>query len=93
MVFTFIALWTITIILIINGSKKDSMIWGALITFFGGCGAFARAMIESFLPYLQKYELVLPSAEAWFYNIYSIGSFMNTNGLPYAFFMFTFCYS
>jgi len=93
MVITFIALWTITIILLVNAPKSIVMRWGALITFCGGCGGFARALIETFVPYLKTYNLVTVAMDPMFYKIYSAGSFINTTGLPYAFLMFSVYYS
>lgn len=93
MVLTFIALWTITICLLLIDPKKDTIRWAALITFCGGFGAFGRSMIETFLPYLSKYDLGTPNMNEIFTVIYNIGSLVNTNGLPYAFIMFCICYS
>ena len=93
MVFTFIVLWIISIILIVNDPKKESTRWVALVTFCGGTGGFARALIEEFLPYLKEYQLLDYDLESLFRRVYSFGSFINTNGLPYAFLVFCICYS
>jgi two-component system sporulation sensor kinase B len=92
MVFTFLALWIITVVLLVSNPKQETIRWAAGITFFGGCGGFARALIEDFLPYLQQYGLMNPDLELIFHRIYSIGSFVNTNGLPYAFLIFSIYY-
>lgn len=93
MILTFVLLWTVTVILIMNNTmKKDYLRWAALMTFVAGCGGFARALVESFLPFLETYHFSSASLSVLFHEGYIIGSILNQNGLPYAFLMFSICY-
>lgn len=62
------------------------------MTFVAGCGGFARALVESFLPFLENYNFSNEIIRDSFVRGYAIGSFLNQNGLPYAFLMFAVSY-
>jgi signal transduction histidine kinase len=94
MIITFVLLWTITVVVIVNNTmKRDYLRWAAVMTFVAGCGGFGRALIESFLPFLEAYHLSSDFLGLMFYRGYVVCSILNQNLLPYAFFMFSICYS
>ncbi|RJE88772.1 sensor histidine kinase [Paenibacillus sp. 1011MAR3C5] len=93
MVITFMILWILTILMIVFDWKTVSTRWAALITFCGGFGGFGRAWTETFMPSLRKYQMSADFLESMTIPLYNIGSFTNTNGLPYAFLMFALYYS
>ncbi|NQX66594.1 HAMP domain-containing histidine kinase [Paenibacillus alba] len=93
MIFTFIVLWLIAIILIINNPHNESTRWAAFVAFCGGAGGFARALIEDFSPVISLHQLMDTELESILHSIYNIGSFINTYGLPYGYLIFCLCYS
>lgn len=93
MIVTFIILWLLTFLMLAFDWKTVSSRWAAMITFCGGCGGFARAWLETFLPYLNEVGLAPIWLESLSIIIYDAGSFINTNGLPISFLLFAFSYS
>lgn len=93
MVLTFILLYTLAAVIYINNKEKDWAKWVGLLCFSFGSGAFGKSLIETFFPYLTRYDLVSSSSEYIFQIAYSIGSFLNQAVSPYSFIMFALSYS
>ncbi|OPH52045.1 hypothetical protein BC351_33310 [Paenibacillus ferrarius] len=93
MIFTFIVLWLIAIILIINNPHNESTRWAAFVIFCGGADGFARALIEDFSHFLSLHQWMDAELESICQSIYNIGSFINTYCLPYGYLIFCLCSS
>jgi len=93
MFFVFIALLIITIILIATDWKTESTRWGAGIAFAGCLGGFAESILETFRPFLSKYDLLTLSLNGILDKAFNISYFGTHIGGPYAYLMFAICYS
>ncbi|WP_260287792.1 sensor histidine kinase [Peribacillus aracenensis] len=93
MILTFFILYTVAAIVYINNREKDWGKWLSLLLFSFGSGAFGKSLVESFFPYLVKYNFVTLDHEFLFQITYSLGSFFNQNVSPYGFMMFAATYS
>ena len=93
MVFTFIALWTITAVLIFTDWKTETTRWVAAVTFTGGAGGFAESIPDTFIPYLNQHDLMTPVMTVFLNIAHSASFFIVHNLIVYSYLVFTVCYS
>jgi two-component system sporulation sensor kinase B len=88
----FVILWVIGILLLQSGSKRKSTYWASAIAFFGGAGELSLVIDEDIhhfvadliqIPYLINVALFLDQFVL----------FLSHYGTPYAFLVFSICYS
>lgn len=93
MVFTMVALWCITGIILISDTKSFNLRWAAALTFTAGVGGLSRVIKDTIEPYLLRHNLF----DVKLFNIldsaHSICSFITQNFVPYTFLMFSIYYS
>ncbi|RCX20840.1 hypothetical protein DFR58_10142 [Anaerobacterium chartisolvens] len=57
MIWLVLALWTISIILIITDYKTETTRWASAVAFFSGVGGFAVIWEENIIPFVLKYKM------------------------------------
>lgn len=57
MLFTMVALWIITIILLVSDARSVNTRWAAALTFTVGVGGLSRVIKDTAIPGLLKYDI------------------------------------
>jgi len=92
MFFVFVALLIITILLVVADWRTESTRWGAGIAFAGCLGGFAESILDTFKPFLIRYDLLTTSLDAILDKAFNISYFGTHIAGPYAYFIFAICY-
>lgn len=87
MIFVLVALWGVSLLLLILNPKNRSVRWLSAVSFCGGSGALAAVLGDEVLP---RWSMEHPSADAvkYFRLIMKGASIVSYYGLPYTFLMF-----
>jgi two-component system, sporulation sensor kinase B len=93
MLIIFLTLWTLAVFFVLKDFKNEFMRWAAASAFVGGCGAFGRALIETFVPYLLEHSLIEPGSIIAFDYIYVFCTLSNIILLPFFFLMVCITYA
>ncbi|WNR42588.1 sensor histidine kinase [Paenibacillus roseipurpureus] len=91
MLFVLIALWSISIGLLIVDPRSRTMRWMSAVAFTGGSGALAAVISAYLLPYFQQtapHSSVVTLTYRWM----SVSSLLSYYGLPYSFGMLALAY-
>jgi signal transduction histidine kinase len=92
MLFVLIALWLITILLLLLDLRSATIRWISAVAFTGGLGALAAVLDENLIPHLRQSSAVSESTLSLLYNIQAISSLTSYYGLPFSYIMLSLHY-
>jgi two-component system sporulation sensor kinase B len=87
MIITTIALWLITLILIVTNREK-SILWGSSVAFFGGLGSFQVVLQENIVPFINSSYNVPETTNTVLSIIVCVCSGISHYFVPYSMLMF-----
>ena len=87
MIITTIALWLITLILIVTNREK-SVLWGSSVAFFGGLGSFQVVLQENIVPFINSSYNVPETTNTVLSIIVCVCSGISHYFVPYSMLMF-----
>lgn len=91
MLFVWIALWLVSLLLLIANKNSIAVRWLALVAFCGGFGALAST-IESWIAVMSKAGQISEGQERLLYFFQNCCSWVSYYGLPYSFLCFAAVY-
>lgn len=92
MLFVLIALWGISVVLLVSDARKSSVRWLSGVAFCGGCGALSAVIGDTLAP-LAAERHAGPALLSVLEGARMLSSLMQYYGLPCTFLMFAFSYN
>lgn len=92
MLFVWIALWLVSIVLLMSDSRKSSIRWLSAVAFCGGCGALSAVIGDTILPYAIE-QGANATIQKLLDGLRILTSLFQYYGMPYSFALFALYYN